>query len=223
MYKNRAIFQPYLELVEFLGEVLGENVEIVLHDLTNLERSIIAINNGYISGRQLGGPVTDLVLRMMKDVEFKDMNYITNYQSEAKHGKMLHSATYIIRDEQKRVVGMMCFNFDYSEHYAIQQSVEKILPRFMQQRENKEATGDIISEKLNDSIEHLVSGSIQEVTYYNGIEPQRLVQEEKIDIVRGLHDKGIFLIKGAVIEVASQLQMSEATVYRYLSMIRREE
>lgn len=221
--RNELSFEPYLQFVDFLGEVLGENVEIVLHDLTNLEESIIAIKNGQISGRQLGGPVTDLVLRMMKDVEFEDVNYVTNYKSESKNGKMLHSATYLIRDEQKRVYGMMCFNFDYSEHYAIQQSIEKILPKFMTNKENNEKQTNGISEKLNDSIEHLVKASIQELTYFNEFVPQRLVQEEKIDIVRGLHDKGVFLMKGAVLEVAMQLQMSEATVYRYLSMIKRAE
>ena len=221
--KKGLNFEPYLQLVNFFGEILGENVEIVLHDLTNLEESIIAITNGQISGRQLGGPVTDLVLRMMKDAEFKDINYITNYQSEAKHGKMLHSATYLIRDEQSRVFGMMCFNFDYSEHYAIQQAVDKIMPKLMLNKEINEKQTNGISEKLNDSIEHLVSGSIQELTFFNEFVPQRLVQEEKIDIVRGLQDKGVFLMKGAVLEVASQLQMSEATVYRYLSMIKRAE
>ncbi len=221
--KKGLNFEPYLQLVNFFGEILGENVEIVLHDLTNLEESIVAITNGQISGRQLGGPVTDLVLRMMKDVEFKDINYITNYKSESKNGKMLHSATYLIRDEQSRVFGMMCFNFDYSEHYAIQQAVEKIIPKFILNKETNEKQTNGISEKLNDSIEHLVAGSIQEATYFNEFVPQRLVQEEKIDIVRRLHDEGIFLLKGAVLEVASQLQMSEATVYRYLSMIKRAE
>ncbi|BES63727.1 PAS domain-containing protein [Gottschalkiaceae bacterium SANA] len=221
--RKELSFEPYLEFVDFLGEVLGENVEIVLHDLTNLEESIIAIKNGQISGRRLGGPVTDLVLRMMKDVEFKDINYVTNYKSESKNGKMLHSATYLIRDDQKRVYGMMCFNFDYSEHYAIQQSLDRILPKFMSNKETEEKQMNGISEKLNDSIENLVNGSIQELTFYHEFVPQRLVQEEKIDIVRGLHDKGVFLMKGAVLEVALQLQMSEATVYRYLSMIKRSE
>ncbi|MGM0602449.1 MAG: PAS domain-containing protein, partial [Bacillota bacterium] len=37
----------YKPLVKFLAEVLGENCEVVLHDLNNLENSIIAIENGH--------------------------------------------------------------------------------------------------------------------------------------------------------------------------------
>ena len=41
MYK---LLEPYGKLVEFLGEALGENVEIALHDLTSQEQEIVAIS-----------------------------------------------------------------------------------------------------------------------------------------------------------------------------------
>ena len=42
---------------------------------------------------------------------------------------------------------------------------------------------------------------------------------EKITVIQTLYDKGVFLIKGAVPEVAQALFCSEATVYRYLSKL----
>ena len=50
MYK---LLEPYGKLVEFLGEALGENVEIALHDLTSQEQEIVAISNSHISGREV--------------------------------------------------------------------------------------------------------------------------------------------------------------------------
>ena len=44
--------------------------------------------------------------------------------------------------------------------------------------------------------------------------------DEKIRIVEDLQQAGIFYIKGAVSEVATQLGSSEATIYRYLSKLK---
>jgi predicted transcriptional regulator YheO len=48
-------------------------------------------------------------------------------------------------------------------------------------------------------------------------------KEEKLSVVRKLHNSGIFILKGAVSETADRLMISEATVYRYLNQIKKEE
>ena len=58
-----AALQPYIPTVDFLADYFGDYAEVVLHDLTNLEQSIIKIRNGHISGRKEGDPCTDFVLR----------------------------------------------------------------------------------------------------------------------------------------------------------------
>ena len=39
---------------------------------------------------------------------------------------------------------------------------------------------------------------------------------EKKEVVDALNDRGVFLLKGVVSEVASRLDVSEQTIYRYL-------
>lgn len=51
-----ALLQQYVKLTEFLGQVLGPSYEVALHDLTNKERSIIAIANNHISGGRSARP-----------------------------------------------------------------------------------------------------------------------------------------------------------------------
>ncbi len=41
--------------------------------------------------------------------------------------------------------------------------------------------------------------------------------DEKTCVVKHLYDKGAFNLKGAVVEVAKALQVSEPTIYRYLN------
>ncbi len=63
-----------------MGLLLGEDTEVVLHDVTDLENSIIAIKNNHISGREMGGPATDLVLDIMKNQNENDYDYLLNYK-----------------------------------------------------------------------------------------------------------------------------------------------
>ena len=49
----------YIHLVHFLGEVLGPDYEIALHDAKKPSQSIVAIVNNHISGRDIGAPLTD--------------------------------------------------------------------------------------------------------------------------------------------------------------------
>ena len=71
--------EQYIPIVEFLGEALGKNYEIALHDLTKPENSIVAIANGELSGRSIGGPVTNLVLKVLKKGKLEHRPYLCNY------------------------------------------------------------------------------------------------------------------------------------------------
>lgn len=52
------LLYSYTTTVKFLGSVLGPDYEVVLQDLSNINHSVIAIENGHISGRTIGSPLT---------------------------------------------------------------------------------------------------------------------------------------------------------------------
>ena len=57
------LLQHYIKLTEFLGQALGPDYEVALHDLTDKNRSIIAIANNHVSGREVGAPLTNVALQ----------------------------------------------------------------------------------------------------------------------------------------------------------------
>ena len=57
----------FLPMVDFLEQILGKNSEIVLHDFSDPDHAIVDIRNGIVSGRKVGGPATDLALKIMHD------------------------------------------------------------------------------------------------------------------------------------------------------------
>ncbi|MBM7624879.1 helix-turn-helix transcriptional regulator [Sporohalobacter salinus] len=226
--KNK-ILEHYRILVEYLAKVLGENFEIVLHDLSNIENSIIAIKNGHVSGRKKGDALTDLALKIVNDHKDLEDKYLINYTGHTKDGKELRSSTLFIKNEQKEMIGMLCINIDVScFSYARdilnqlilgQKEVNKnkgSIPVVSEKKEvNKEE--DYAPEKFTNSIEELMHSIINSVMNDTSIPPERMTADEKKKIVQKLDDKGVFLLKNAVKEVADALKSSEATIYRYLN------
>lgn len=211
--------KPYIKLVDFIADMLGDNAEVVLHDLLDLNNSIVAIRNGHLSGRKVGGPVTDLVLKVMQDNKYRGKDYLCNYIGYAKNGNILKSSTFFIRNKNDKMIGMLCINTDCDKLIKVRDFLNNMIPS--REKGNFEETSDI-SEDLTLNAEELTLESIRKVVESTGVPPERMSQQEKIDVIRKLQDMGIFLLKGAVAQTAANLKTSEPSIYRYLNQIKRE-
>lgn len=207
----------YIKLVDFLADFLGKDAEVVLHDLTNLENSIVAIRNGYISGREIGSPATDLALKIMKSVKYNAVDYLSDYKGISKFKKTLKSATYIIKEEDNTIVGMLCINMDVEKAFKMREYLDAMLDF-----ENDKADDERVLETFSKSAYELTFDNIYKVVGKFEVPPERMDQNEKIRVIDLLNEEGTFLIKGAVSETAKALKVSEATIYRYLSKIKKK-
>lgn len=210
------LIKQYIPLVDFLAQVLGPNTEVVLHDVSNIDCSIVAIKNNHISGRTVGSPATNLVLKILKDKRYKDKPYITNYQGISANGKSLKSSTYFIRDEQQQIIGLLCINIDYEKFAQFRNFLNEILDL------PADNNGEDPLEHFSTSVKEVAHESIVSIMSKFDVSPHRMSQEERMAIVKEMYDNGVFLLKGAIGEVASLLKTSEATIYRYLNKIKKE-
>ena len=204
------IFRKLIPLVDFLAEVLGSNVEIVLHDFSDVENSVIAIRNGHISGRGIGAPATDLALRVIKDAALSSQDYLVNYQGKSQMGKILRSSSFMIRNDIQQIVGMLCINIDESGQPG------DFGPPMT-------GTPDMTIERFGKTVDDVTDESIMSVLSKIQLPPERLSQDEKIEIIKELNGNGVFLMKGSVHNIAAKLKISEASVYRYLNKIRKAD
>ena len=101
-----AILKP---IIEDLVKAIGIPCEVVLHNLRDPSHSIIAIA-GDITGREVGSPLTDLGLRLLRLGRLKE-NLIA-YSTTTPDGRPLRSSTLYIRDENDEVIGSLCINVD---------------------------------------------------------------------------------------------------------------
>ena len=77
---NYASLERYIPLVEFMGKICGKNYEIILHDVSTPERSVIAACNEHLSGRRVGDPMTELAKELLRTGVYQEHDYVANYE-----------------------------------------------------------------------------------------------------------------------------------------------
>lgn len=209
--------KPYIKLVEFLGEALGDNVEIALHDLLSEDQPIVAISNSQICGRKIGDGLTNLAVHMLKEKQYEENDYVFNYKTVGEDGKLLRGSTYFIKEDGE-LIGMMCINVDITDYAYIDATLKKILGIKDEKpvEFGRENPIEILSYSLDETVDKYISECLAQMGFPSYFVPERLKVDEKIKVVKYLQEKGTFKIKGALVYVASQLGVSEPTIYRYL-------
>ena len=205
---NYASLERYIPLVKFMGEICGKNYEIILHDVSTPERSVIAACNEHLSGRRVGDPMTELAKELLRTGAYKEHDYVANYEGRTRGGKRFVSSTYFIK-EKGQLVDILVL----SEHLS------NLLHSFSLPQEEESSA---YTEDLDDSIPELSSNLIHSTILGYGIPSNAMHTADKLEILRSLEAQGVFQTKGSVGQVAGELHISEPTVYRYLRRIRSE-
>jgi len=214
----KQVLNLYIPLVDFIADIIGSHCEVLLHDIVDVENSVIAIRNGYISGRYIGCPLTDLGFKLLETKFRLNQNALVNYRSRTDSGENLISSTYYIKDQEGELIGMICVNIlNSGDHQINKMPAEFPLTALFNQvvpmEDNQEVT-----ESLSTSLDNVVDDAVKNLIAKCKISAERMSVEEKCSIVQELRDNGIFKIKGAITKAATTLKTSESTIYRYLAM-----
>ncbi|MEL7568539.1 MAG: PAS domain-containing protein [Dehalobacterium sp.] len=211
---NKADIHPILlkliPIAEGIVKTLGESCEVVIHDLKNPESSLVYIA-GNVTGRKLGAPLTNLSLEILKQ-KGKNAHDLIGYETTTKDGKTLKSSTMFVRDDNEEVIGCMCINYEISHILTC----IKILESFTKINISGHETKESFYYDVNEAMEEIVNGVLKE--YHIPI--TLMEKEHKVQVVKALEDKGVFLVKGAIEYVANILSVSRYTIYNYLDEVR---
>ncbi|WP_092589563.1 helix-turn-helix transcriptional regulator [Acidaminobacter hydrogenoformans] len=210
--KLNPIIQSYIPLVKGIAATFGSRCEVVLHDFTDLQHSIVAIENGHVTGRSSGSPMTESSLKLVQNGKVDED--IVNYTGKSADGRVLKSTTVFIKDEHQKVIGCFCINFDITELVgarSVLNDIMKISEDF-QERPNDAKNLNVVSVVLTDLVKETLDEVGKPIIY--------LSKDDKVMMVDRLDQKGAFLIKGAIDYVANVLCVSRYTIYNYLDEIR---
>jgi len=209
--------EKFISIADFLGKVLGSNTEIILHDLTNIENSVVHIINGHISNRKVGDSATDFMMEFLSTSKKENKQFFCKYTSKTTNGKLLYSSTYFIKNEDKKIVGALGLNSDYDKVKKSLSFLTSLLPNHI---DDKTMSLNNIKENLSSSSQEMTLDKIDTIIEQFDISANRMTKSEKTEVITALNDCGIFNLRGSVQEVAVKLYMSEPSVYRYIKNIK---
>lgn len=211
------LLKNFIPFIDGLANTFGKNCEVVLHDISKPQQSIIAIANGNITNRTVGSPMTEMGLKAIRNKEYEEG--LIKYKTITNNGRTLKSSTFFIKDEAGEVIGCLCINLDITEFLLAQNLLKDITMTMMDQVVQDKSDDETYSSNINDILYNVVDKVIKDF----GKPIAYLSKEEKVSIVKVLDEKGMFLIKGAVDYIAEILCVSRYTIYNYLDEIREEK
>ncbi len=197
------VFKRYIPMAESIAKTFGSHCEVVIHDLTDVSASIVAIFNGHVTGRQVGSTITSFGLNLLRKVE-EGTDCLLNYVNEDLRGKRVKSSSIYIRDDDGNLLGCLSINLDITQ-YSI---VEKLLAEITDTKKDEESAPLSISQFENQMIERAVEKIGQPI--------QMMDKADRMAFIYLLDEMGLFRVKGSIQHVASLLGVSKFTIYNYL-------
>lgn len=208
--------KAYIPLADMMAESFGNNCEVVIHDLTAPQNSVVYVANGTITDRRIGQSFDHLIREVLLSKDFKK-DYKANYTFKLPNGKKIKSSTSLIRDSEENVIGAFCINFDIDTFINMQAFMNMFLSDNTDTSEEVEVQTIDSFDNVSDIIDTLIENTV------GNVDIKQMKRSENIELVRFMHDKGIFLAKGSVDKVAKRLQVSPVTVYSYLDEIKKKK
>lgn len=205
----RSVLRPYIPVAEMLAATFGADCEVVLHDLAAPERSVVYVANPSVTGRKIGDSFDQLVRQVILSGELRE-DYVANYYFTAKNGKRIRSSSLLIRGADGKLEGALCINLDTTRVQAQLDFLQSLLPQPPQSAQAQTAE----AEHISVMIENLMDGIV------GGADAAQLTREQRIEKVRFMEEKGLFLMKGSVERAAEKLGVNKVTIYSYLDEVR---
>ncbi len=205
---NASMLQFLFQLAKGLARQFGPNCEVVVHDLTSNDEdnSIVAIENGQVTGRKVGDGPSHAVLEALRTGRENVPDHLS-YLTKTKDGKILKSSTIYIRDDDGKAVGVFAINYDITLMLAM----EDILHQFTA-TEAPNLEPERISRNVSDLLDELIEQSVAIV----GKPVALMTKEDKVRAIQFLNETGAFLITKSGDKVCKFFGISKYTLYSYI-------
>lgn len=197
------------QMARGIATQFGSNCEVVIHEISEKSAysSIIAIENGHVSGRKVGDGPSHVVLEQMgknRNDTQDELCYLTRTPS----GKILKSSSMYIRDDDGNICAIFCINYDISTLTMAENAIHAITQVEHSPRSEPE--------KITLNVSDLLDDLIRQADELVGKPPALMNKDDKIKAVQFLNNQGAMLITKSGDKIAQHLGISKYTLYSYL-------
>lgn len=209
-------FAPVLKAIATAG---GPSCEAVLHNLEggpelDLGHTIMAIENGHVTGREVGGPSTSIGLEVQKDPE-ADHNAF-GYRGFTGDGRELRCSSIYFRNPAGRIIAALCINVDLSSVQQARAVLDALLPQV-------DAAPAAPDEYFGVDLVSVMDAMITRAISDTGKPVAQLSREDKIGVLQTLERQGATQMRKSIEAIAARLGISRVTAYAYLDEARSRD
>ncbi len=205
--KDRDLLESHFRLADTVADFIGPHCEVVIHSFESFEKSVVKIVNGHHTGREVGSPITDLGLKMIRHFEQTGEMTPKSYFTNSKDGSLLKSTTCVLAGENNKPIGLFCINMNLS--YPFPEIVKTLMP-------DMASVSHSVSENFSASATEVISQALE--TAIKDVEQDESVnlKGKNKAITKQLFENGIFELKEATATVAERLGITRHAVYKYI-------
>lgn len=209
------ILENYIPVAKLIAQTFGSHCEIILHDFSRPQNSVVYTENNVVTNRAVGESFTEYFVKEVLLSRKFNNDCCANYIMEGKDGKKIKSSTALIRDLNDKVIGALCVNIDLTQISQFMEELGSLIgfPETITPSQDEVEVVPSIQEIVDDIIDKTIGD--QDV--------DSMSRDQKIALIRFMNDKQIFAIKGVLDKVADRMNISKVTVYSYLDEIKKSD
>lgn len=208
-----AAYRPAMRAMAAAG---GPGCEVVLHDLSaddpDLDHTIIAIENGHVTGRAVGGPSTSLGASVIHNQGADHDAY--GYRGFTSDGRQLRCSSIYLRNRGGKIIAALCMNVDVSALQQARALLDGLMPQAS--ADSSDEPSEFFGQDLVAVMDAMVSDAIHAV----GKPVSQMSRNDRVAVVRKLDGKGALQMRKGMEHIASRLGISRVTAYSYLDEAR---
>ncbi len=205
--------------IEMLSITLGPFAEISLCDT----KKYLIVENAIEKRKKVGDKISDEELYFINNKDFTKLPYVVNYKSLSSNMTKLRSSTFFIKNnETNKIENMITITVNVDSLIDVRELINCWIngQSFDRPTQSKEIN---TTPKLNLSLDDVIEEIIKEGEKRYNTTVSRMTMKEKQSLTREMFKRGVFLIKGSVSIASNKIGNSEATIYRYLKKLEKEE
>ncbi len=195
-----ATLKTLEQVAKGIAATFGSSCEVVIHDVgaKHPEHSIVAIENGHVTGRKVGDGASHVVLEQVRQADAQPSDHLS-YLTRTPDGKILKSSTMYIRGRSGKVTAILGINYDISSLLMVEGAVHELID----------------TEDRTQSEPEKIINVGKPVALMN--------KDDKMRAIGFLSQNGAFLITKSGDKVAKYFGISKYTLYSYIDKQQEEK
>lgn len=126
---------------------------------------------------------------------------------------------------QHKPIGILCINHNITPYLEVRRFLTDSVIRDREMHPKlaglESQNASVIYENFQGNVSEVIRTLIDKALEGSTKAPSKLSLQEKMSVIEELNENGLFLLKGSIPAIAMKLGVSEPTIYRYLSKVKK--